>query len=224
MAQSENYGKYIKALRILAYMVDGYRITGIKPVAADATCLQEIINFAVAGENGGIPKYIQTFIHHFLIKKTHITINLGDWDHHFIEENVARQRFYGYKKLAKLFQNIGYGTINFDLLLKLLPNTKVFTVINVESPIKANKSMTLSDDFAMKMLECIDYLNGSSVSLSFSRFEIVKPASSTNLFIKNNKNGFQNKGWALKHEYFVGKGVWSNFNSEKMLLIEKVVN
>ena len=221
VAQSENYSQYVKVLKILDRMVVGYRIPGIKPSQAEFAGLQEIINFEVEGIDTGIPRYIQKLVHHFLIKKPQIIINLGDWTQHFICE-WAGKNSYGYKKFLRLFSYDDQDrTFNFVLFLKLFPNTKVFTIINIESPTKANPSINLSYNFAVKILKCVDYLDTSSVSLSCSRFEIIQPASSINGFIENHKDKFENKGWTLKQEYFVGKGVWTAFNSEKMLLIEK---
>ena len=220
--QSEDYDQYIKTLNIMHCMLTGYRTSGIKPDGTDMEVLQQIIDFKVDGVDTGIPKYMQSFIRHFLSRVTYIVINLGDWKMHFIDYWMGL-RNYGFKKFAKIFSyNEEDGTFNFELLMKLFTNTTVVTVINVESPTKANPSMKLTDNFAVNLRKCIDFLNTGSVSSSCSRFEIVKPSSSTNAFIEKNKNEFENKGWKLKYERFNGTDVWAKFNKEKMLLIEKL--
>ena len=220
----ENYSEYIEALNILDFMVRGYRLPVIRPNKDLIAVLKQIIKFEVDSVDNGIPKYVQALVHHFLIKRTQIIINLGDWRRHYIERWLGEAN-YGYKKVGHLF---GYddqdGTVDFELFIKLFPNTKVFSVINIESATKANPSIDLSYGFILKILKCIVCLNCSSKAVSCSRFKIIKPLSSMNEFVQNNKQKIENKGWKLKTAKFDGKGVWSNFNQESMLLIEKMIN
>ena len=225
LAQSENYSKYIKVLNILESMAAGLGLDGMKPRPTDVICLQEMINFEVGAEvkNIMIPKYVQTLFHHFLMKRTEIIINLYLWDYHFwqyfedFDENI-----YGYKKLSKIFKyNQKKSMVDLMLFIKLFPNAEMFTIAKSEIT-TVYPSINLTNDFVVKLLEIIEYVNKSSSSLS--RIEIVKPASSIIQFIQNQKQKFEQNGWILKYDMFVGQGFYAFIGSQEMLLIEKMKN
>ena len=225
--QSENYSQYIKALNILGEMVKGYRLGNIKPHRRDVAVLEQIIKFEANGNGSGIPKYIQTFIHHFVSKITQIMINYGDWRHHEIDMPGWGFDFYGFKKVSHLFTgNDGRSMIDFSLFMKLLPNAKVFCIGDFDEASAANVNtfMNLSSNFTVKIMECIDILNKSSLSLSCSRFEIIKPSTSIYQYIQNNKKIFGNKGWKLKSDKFHGRYGFRMKLPEEMLVIEKITD
>ena len=228
IAQSENYTQYIKVLTILNTMVKGYSLQSVRPYSDDARCMQEMINSEMA--NGDqtddfIPKYIQTMFHHFLLKKTEIVINVLDWNTHFFGyyQHIG-MKYYGLKKFAELFAyNDKQRIMDYSLFIKLFTNSRLFLIGNFVIG-NAKPSIELSKEFVERMFECIEYLNASSRSLSLSRFEIVKPSSSINEFIKQNRNKFEEKGWKLKRETFSRKGAFENIGSHKMLSIEKIMH
>ena len=180
IAQSENYTQFVKVLNILDKMVKGISLGDIKPRSDDVVSLRQMINFEIGvcdNNEHHIPAYIQKLFHHFVMKKTEIIINLLVWEDHFIAYyKDYDMNVYGYKKFRKL---LGYDNsewmIDFILFVKLFSNLEVFTIWkSVVGGVKP--SMQLSHDFAEKILECIEFVNKSSKSLSFCRFEIVKPS------------------------------------------------
>ena len=226
IAQSENYSQFIKSLNILGIMITGSAMQEMEPSSGDVESIKAMMNgeIGVGDESDNlIPKYIQTFFHHFLMKKTEIAINFYDWNIHLYPSSKLQPVVrYGYKKFNKLF---GYSksemSFDFALFVKLFPNLKVFTIGNFVVG-KAFPSIKLSYDFVIKMFECIEYLNASSKSLAFSRFQIIKPGSSINEFIQSMMNQFELNGWKLKSDIFVDEGLHAHLGSPEMLVIEKV--
>ena len=104
-----------------------------------------------------------------------------------------------------------------------MQNLKVLTVMDDRTD-RVEESIDLSDSFCDSIFLCIDYLSSSSSlsSLSFYRFEIVKPKTSINQFIKKYKNQFENKRWKLENKLFVRKE--RAIKGAQMLLIEKMPN
>ena len=224
IAQSENYYQHVRVLTIMEQMIIGVSIAGTEPCADDVVCLKQMMNSEISGENSiSIPNYVQTLFHHFVMKKTEIVINLLAWNVHFskyykhIDMNV-----YGYKKFAKLFgYKVSRPMIDFKLFIELFPNLASFTICHVSVGV-AHTSIGLSHEFVAKMFECFEYLDKSSSSLSFRRFEIIKPSSSINEFIENNGYKFRKNGWRLKNDKFVGKELYADVGVQQMLLIEKL--
>ena len=228
IAQSENYTQYIKVINILDSMVKGLGVAGIQPRFEDARRLKQMMNLELGagGENdNSVPHYVQSLFHHFLMKTTEMVINLAIWGVHFFGyyEHIDMNG-YGYKKFGKVFGfDDSEKLFDFKMLMKLFPNLVVLTIGDFEVG-NAIPSIDLSSDFVLKVFECIEYLNTASSSLSFSRFEIIKPKSSITEFIKSMKDEFEMNGWKLKIETFVGKGIISDVGSQEMLLIEKMKN
>ena len=227
IAQSENYTQYIKILNILDNMILGLTLPGMKPNDADVKGLQQLINLEGDGyENqNSIPKYVQSLFHHFVMKQNEVVINLLRWNNHYVRyyEQIDTN-VYGYKKFAKLFSyNHSERMIDFNIFIKLFPNL-ITLIIGDFNPRGVNDSIDLSNDFILKIFECIEYLNKSSSTSSFTRFEIVKPSSSITDFIHCMQDQFEINGWRLKKEVFVGKGIFSRLPNVEMLSIEKIKN
>ena len=227
IAQSENYSQYVTVLNMLETMLSGAILAGSKPTYDDVRCLRAMINVEIDSKKNQndtfIPKYVQALFHHFSVTKTKILINLRNWKLHFAGHyKPLNKDMYGYKKFGKLF---GYndGVIDFNLLINLFPNLVSITIGDFAVGI-ADPSIDLSYDFVLKIFEFIEHLNKSSSSLSYSRFEIVKPCSSIDEFIESMKDEFEMNGWRLRKDAFVGQGMFSGLRSNEMLVIEKRKN
>ena len=223
---SENYVQYVKIINIFGRILNGAALVGIKPNTDDVSCFRTMIVSQVGGgqiqEKDSIPEYVQTLFQHFLQKQTEIMFNPGLFLHDHIKyEKMFGCNIYGFKKLKNLFMN--QETVNFIAFIKLLPNIETFSVGHVRIS-GAAPSIALSHDFMTSILKCLDYLNTSTRSLSFSKFEIIRPTSSINHFIETNQHTFLQKGWTLRKSVFVGEGLYSNMQSDEVLSIEKLTN
>ena len=219
--QSENYGQYIKVINIFKHMKDGMGLLGMKPHIDDVSCIKSMIDCELDIDfKQETPPYIQTLFHHFLNKQTGVLLNTHFWNEHFMfHYKEYKADLYGYKKFAKLFMK--NGIINFSLFIRLMPNVKVIT-IGLITPGQAYAGLALSAELSDAILLCTDYMETSSKLCLFCKFQIVKPASSINLFIEQYADKFLNKGWIIKKESFFEPKF--NISNEEMLCIEKLKN
>ena len=220
---SENYCQYIKVINILKHVVEGMGLLGIKPSESDVSCLDSLFNCELSVDGDSvIPGYIQTLFHHFVTKQAQFSINPTYLNTHFgYHSKTFNEDAYGYKKFQRIFME--KGVINFFLFIQLMPNLKVFTVLDVrgsENGAKAFPSIDLNETFYDLVSLCVDCLSSSFSSLSFSRFEIVKPKTSINQFVQQYQNEFLTKGWNVTNSTF-GKQEYGIYGVE-MLLIEKL--
>ena len=226
IVRSENYNQFIKCINMLDNMVKGMALYRIKPYKDDIVCLRKLINFEFGISEqieNNIPEYVKLLFHNFVMKKTEIIINLGDWKQHFSRyDDGWGSNVYGYKRFSNLF---GYEDfklrIDFNLFIKLFPNVVVFTIGDFGIGV-VESSIDLSGDRGLKMLNRMESIN--KLSSSLTRFEIIKPSSSIDQFIQSNQNKFEQNGWKLKNNTFVPKGDHSYLGLQEMLLIEKIKN
>ena len=220
--QSENYNQFVRIINIFGRMITAMGLLGFKPHTNDASCFGSMIRCELAVEDSTtfMPLYIKTLFHHFLMKQTDVLLNMNYWDRHFIVNyKKFKMDLYGYQRLKQIFMK--NEMINFNLFIRLLPNVKMVTVGHF-LPGKAKPSIALSPKFSMSIFSCIDYLNSSSKSLSFSRFAIVQPLSPIHEFIEEYQDQFLHKGWKLKRDTF--DKAQFGIKGVEMLSIEKVTN
>ena len=217
---SQNYSQYIKVINIFGDFKDGMALLGIKPNGRDVLRLASLIDseLNVSAEESDVPAYIQALFHHFLTKQTQILINPDHLNQHFIFyfESFGMSS-YGYQKFQKLF--MVEDVINFVLFIKLMRNLKVLTVLDANAR-GVEQSIEINSKFAASIFSCIEHLSSSFSSLSFSRFEIVRPKTKINEFIEKYQEKFVTKGWKLKKEIFMKPEY--GIKGAEMLAIEKV--
>ena len=213
----EDYHQYVKVINILDNMIDGVALLGIKPLLVDLVCMERLIGAEVGGViDINTPKYVQTLFHHFLIKQTQIMFITWVWEEQVLYHEEDRgMTVYGFSKFRKIFME--KKEINFLLFIKLLPNLQTF-IVGCLGVGQAGPSIPLSSEFTSNILECISYLNASS--LSFDSFKIIKPSSSINEYIEQNKHKFESKGWVIKSDTFVDQEGY-DIKGEEMLVIQK---
>ena len=209
-------------MSIFRHMLRGTGLLGIKPNADDATCLNGMIDQELGRSVTFVPEYIRTLFHHFLTKQTFVVCDSGLAQFHDIGyQEIYDMNAYGHKKIMHLF--IKNGNVDFMLFMQLFPNIQTFTLGDFATG-GAKYAATLSLEFIVSILECIDYLEESLSRISFPKFEFVKPSASIEQFIRENQFRFLNKGWELKRDVFVHEGMFARFKGQETLLIGKIRN
>eukprot|EP01083_Nonionella_stella_P235275 827465_1 len=191
----QRYDSLIRAMNVFHYMVDGYPLQDRKVTKKDVRVLRSLVheeenNTLLKASESSVPVYFLSLFHHFLNTLAYIDIELT------IMDREVYSSYYAFKLLVPIFcLNEDPYSLNYALLLSLMPNIKSFTVWNSNS---YHESVELNNVFVSSMTEAM------SLETQCHSFYIVNPSipGSTSLtdFINEKQETFTKFGWRLERD------------------------
>eukprot|EP01083_Nonionella_stella_P027904 76845_1 len=191
----QRYDSLIRAMNVFHYMVDGYPLQDRKVTKKDVRVLRSLVheeenNTLLKALESSVPVYFLSLFHHFLNTLAYIDIELT------IMDREVYSSYYAFKLLVPIFcLNEDPYSLNYALLLSLMPNIKSFTVWNSNS---YHESVELNNVFVSSMTEAM------SLETQCHSFYIVNPSNpgSATLtdFINEQQETFHKFGWQLQQD------------------------